>query len=243
MSGEKRKFAVFDIDGTIFRWQLYHELFDELSVKGYIDDSDRIRVLDARNEWATRHSGFMDYENVLVEVMERQVIGLDESLVKDLAKEILASKGHRTYAYTRNLMHRLRESGYFIIALSGSYQQLVEAFAELHHIDLAIGTNYALEDGKFIRKERMVFGNKGPILRAAIDEHDLTLDESYAVGDSGSDSAMLELVAHPIAFNPDDRLFEIAKKHGWKVVIERKNMIYELEEKDGTYLLASANPR
>ena len=25
-----KQFAVFDIDGTIFRWQLYHELFDAL---------------------------------------------------------------------------------------------------------------------------------------------------------------------------------------------------------------------
>lgn len=246
----KRKFAAFDIDGTIFRWQLYHELFDALGDAGYIDEADRKAVADARETWSKRETSFTDYEELLVTVMEREVIGLPEQVVKDLARTILSAKGHRTYAYTRNLMQSLREQGYFIIAISGSYQQLVEAFAELHHIDLAIGTDYELQDGKFKRKSRPVFGQKGPLLTAAIAEHHLTLEGSYAVGDSGSDSAMMELVEHPIAFNPDDRLFRIAQEHGWNVVIERKNMMYELEmpkgeseEGHGTYVLAHAKSR
>lgn len=249
-SGEKRKFAAFDIDGTIFRWQLYHELFDELSIAGYIDDDDKQSVLHARETWSTRQGSFIDYEEILVFVMEKHVIGLPEQVVKDLTMRILSAKGHRTYAYTRNLMHELRDAGYFIIAISGSYQQLVEAFAELHHIDLAIGTNYELEDGKFVRKGRTVFGQKGHILSTAVEEHGLTFEGSYAVGDSGSDGAMMELVDHPIAFNPDEKLFKIAQEHGWKVVIERKNMMYELEmpkgdskEGHGTYVLAHAKSR
>lgn len=248
--GVKRKFAAFDIDGTIFRWQLYHELFDALGEAAYIDQTDRQAVADARETWSKRETSFTDYEELLVGVMERKVIGLPEQVVKDLARNILSAKGHRTYAYTRNLMQSLRAEGYFIIAISGSYQQLVEAFAELHHIDLAIGTDYELENGNFKQKNRPVFGQKGPLLTAAIAEHDLTLEGSYAVGDSASDSAMMELVEHPIAFNPDDRLFTLAQAHGWKVVIDRKNMMYELEmpkrkreEDHGTYVLAHAKSR
>lgn len=239
----KRKFAAFDIDGTIFRWQLYHELFDALAGAGYIDTSDRHDVAKAREAWSKRERSFNDYEELLVGVMERKVIGLPERIVKDLARDILKAKGHRTYAYTRNLMRALKEQGYFIIAISGSYQQLVEAFAELHHIDLAIGTDYELGEGKFLRKKRYVFGQKGPILRAAVEEHNLTWEDSYAVGDSGSDSAMMELVEHPIAFNPDDRLFDLARSAGWDVVIERKNMMYEMKVVDGTYVLVQANAR
>ncbi len=39
---------------------------------------------------------------------------------------------------------------------------------------------------------------------------------------------MLEFVENPIAFNPEDTLFEKAKEQGWKIVIERKNVTYEL---------------
>ena len=31
------KFAVFDIDGTLIRWQLYHAIADELAKSGHID--------------------------------------------------------------------------------------------------------------------------------------------------------------------------------------------------------------
>lgn len=237
----KKKFAVFDIDGTIFRWQLYHELFDALASAGYIDKSDRDKVSEARELWSKRQQSFAKYEELLVGVMEREVVGLPEEVVTQLARDILTRKGHRTYTYTRNLMKSLKEQGYCIIAISGSYQQLVEAFAELHQIDLAIGTDYELAEGKFLRKKRYVFGQKGPILTQAVETHGLSWEDSYAVGDSGSDSAMLELVEHPIAFNPDDRLFALAREAGWKVVVERKNMVYELEEHDGSYLLAHTN--
>lgn len=237
----QRKFAVFDIDGTIFRWQLYHELFDSLANAGYISGSERAAVAEARESWSKREQSFASYEELLVGVMERKVIGLPERIVTELAGDILNAKGHRTYTYTRNLMHSLSAQGYFIIALSGSYQQLVEAFAKLHHIDLAIGTDYELKEGNFARKKRPVFGHKGPILTQAAKEHNLAWEGSYAVGDSGSDSAMLELVEHPIAFNPDDRLFALARRAGWKVVVERKNMVYELEEHDGSYVLAQTN--
>ena len=64
---------------------------------------------------------------------------------------------------------------------------------------------------------------------------------SVAVGDSASDVSMMELVELPIALNPEKKLYEHAKKRSWKIVLERKNMVYELEATDGNYRLAKAN--
>ena len=243
MNVEKRKFAAFDIDGTVFRWQLYHELFDALGEAGIVDAHDLQNVIDAREKWSARNSSFSEYEEVLVEAMERIIVGLPETRVNELARQILSSKGQRTYAYTRKLMHDLKAAGYVIVVISGSYQQLVEPFAELHNVDIAIGSGLEIIEGKITRKSRGIVGHKDVFLKQIVEEHDLTWDDSYAVGDSGGDIAMLELVAHPIAFNPDDKLFAVASRHDWKVVVERKNMIYELEGEHGSYLLASANPR
>jgi phosphoserine phosphatase len=49
-----------------------------------------------------------------------------------------------------------------------------------------------------------------------------------ARGDTESDIPMLELVEIPIAFNPNKKLFEHAKARGWRTVVERKDVIYEL---------------
>jgi phosphoserine phosphatase len=52
---------------------------------------------------------------------------------------------------------------------------------------------------------------------------------------------MLDLAEQPIAFNPEVALFKIAQQKGWKVVVERKNIFYELEGKDGKYQLVKTN--
>jgi phosphoserine phosphatase len=39
---------------------------------------------------------------------------------------------------------------------------------------------------------------------------------------------MLELVERPIAFNPNKKLCAHAKKKGWEIVVERKDVIYKL---------------
>jgi phosphoserine phosphatase len=39
---------------------------------------------------------------------------------------------------------------------------------------------------------------------------------------------MLEAVENPIAFNPNQTLYNHAKKRGWEIVVERKDVIYEL---------------
>ena len=75
-----------------------------------------------------------------------------------------------------------------------------------------------------------------------MDEYNLTLKDSYAVGDSNGDSGMLSMVDHPIAFNPTHELLEKALQHDWKVVVERKSTSYELEkDRDGHIVLANTN--
>ena len=68
--------------------------------------------------------------------------------------------------------------------------------------------------------------------------HDVTFSGSIAVGDSAGDLKMLEVVEKPIVFNPEKKLYDIALQRGWEIVIERKNMIYKLESRDGKYVLA-----
>jgi phosphoserine phosphatase len=70
--------------------------------------------------------------------------------------------------------------------------------------------------------------NKSAILKRAVEKEKLTLEGSYGVGDTESDVSMLELVETAIAFNPNRLLYRHAKKMGWEVVVERKDVIYEM---------------
>jgi HAD superfamily hydrolase (TIGR01490 family) len=234
-----KQFAVFDIDGTIFRWQLYHELFDALVDERIITPEDAEAVLIAREEWRARDLSYDEYEQALIRVMEESIIGLDVAKFHAIADTILTKKGHNVYVYTSGLLKDLQKRGYTTVAISGSHQQLVERFCELHGIDIAVGRNYAIADGKIAKDTGTVANRKKAILHHVVKEHNLTWENSYAVGDAASDIAMLELVENPIAFNPNTELLAAAKKHGWPIVIERKSIAYQLEKGvDGTYVLA-----
>jgi HAD superfamily hydrolase (TIGR01490 family) len=237
-----KRFAAFDIDGTIFRWQLYHELFDALSDELLISADVKQEVLAAREAWRERRLPYHDYEMRLVNAMQRPIVGIEVDRFNAIADRILASKGHHTYRYTVKLLRDLKEKGYVIIAISGSYQQLVDRFAKLHGIDIAVGRNHVIVDGKLTADSEVVFGRKDEILDEIVKRHDLSYDESYAVGDSGGDISMLQNVAHPVAFNPDDALLTIAEKNGWEIVVERKNVAYHLQKgNDESYVLASTD--
>jgi len=57
----------------------------------------------------------------------------------------------------------------------------------------------------------------------------LALDNSYGVGDTESDASFLKMVENPIAFNPNQNLKEIAEKNNWKIVVEKKDVIYDIK--------------
>jgi HAD superfamily hydrolase (TIGR01490 family) len=242
-----KKFAVFDIDGTLFRWQLFHEVVFELIESGHLPSDTKKQIDEKMDQWRNRthRHAFADYEKAVIDAFRPHLAGLKITDLEAAADKILARSGARVYAYTRNLIDTLRADGYTLIAVSGSHDEIVKRFGELWKFDLAFGQIHDAKEGFYtgtIPGELLVT-QKGTFLENIVGQHDLTWQGSIAVGDSLSDAAMLRLVEQPIAFNPDDRLFAIAQAEKWKVVLERKNMIYELESQDGTYVLAHANPR
>jgi HAD superfamily hydrolase (TIGR01490 family) len=235
----KRPFAAFDIDGTIFRWQLYHELFDAFVENGLISPKAAETVLEAREAWRERRADYESYEMTLVRVMKASIVGVEVDQFSTIADAILKSKGHHIYKYTLDLLKDLKAKGYAIVAISGSYQQLVDRFAALHDIDIAVGREHVIENGRLTEQSSEIFGRKDEILRDIAARYDLEWSGSYAIGDSSGDTKMLEIVDNPIAFNPDEKLKAKAMQEGWTIVIERKSVAYTLERgPDGTYVLA-----
>ncbi len=234
-----KKFAVFDIDGTIFHWQFFHELFDELVEAHVIDPAIAEPVLENRRKWRQGMLDWSEYESSLVHALNDGIVGIDKSLLEEISDRIVTVKGKVLYHYTRDLLQDLQQQGYVTIVISGSQQTLVERFAKTYNIDIALGLDYEFSDDKLVAIKREVYGKKDTLLQQVVAEHDLDWTDSYAVGDTSGDAAMLALVDHPIAFNPDAKLLETAKQHGWKIVVERKSMSYTLEKNtDGSYQLS-----
>jgi HAD superfamily hydrolase (TIGR01490 family) len=237
-----KKFAVFDIDGTLIRWQLYHAVADALARQGYIKPDTYQAMSEARMVWKRRSGGsFKDYEHQVIETYEAVLKTLSFNQVQEAIDAVFDEYKDQVYVYTRDLIAKLKKGGYLVFAISGSQSEIVAKIAKYYKFDDFLGTIYERSGSGFSGGKQVVAFYKDKALKELVNKHDVGFGDSVAIGDSYSDVAMLRLASQPIAFNPEKDLFEYAKSKGWKIVIERKNMIYQLEMKEGKYQLAKTN--
>ena len=236
-----RKFAVFDIDGTLIRWQLYHAIADALVKLGFVSAGTYESIRTARMIWKTRGASFRSYELELIRVYEAVLADLSSAQLEKAANAVFDEYKDQVYIYTRQLIFQLKKDNYMLLAISGSQVEIIKLIAEHYGFDDYIGTVYERDGDRFSGQKMVPSQDKAKALQQLMAKHKLGAENSLAIGDSLSDAAMLEMVNIPIAFNPDRELFTRARQAGWKIVIERKNMIYELEKRNGKYQLVKAN--
>lgn len=240
----QQKFAAFDIDGTLFRSGLYREVSYELMKMGALP-ADILEETTAKNrEWRHRTHGnaFEEFDMLVVNRVDHSLPQLRIDDYEEAAQIVIAKRADNVYVYTRDLLKKLKADGYFLIAISGSQIELVEPFAAKYGFDAWVGQQWERGDEYFTGNTIQTHTHKDAIIRDLMPTYDLTLTDSVAVGDSNGDTGMLELVEHPIAFNPTYELYEKAVANGWDIVIERKNMIFELSKSaEGGYMLTSAS--
>lgn len=234
-----RPYAVFDIDGTLIRWQLYHALADALAKRNLIDIKSYNAVKRARLSWKKRagEDSFTDYENQLIQVFDRSLQGIGVEDFDEAVDTVIREYKDQVYTYTRDLLIDLKQQNYLLFAISGSPEALVTKLAEYYGFDDSAASNYEIIGGKFSGKKRLSLGRKEQLLGELIQKHGAVQTNSIGVGDSEGDIAMLGQVEKPIAFNPSKGLQEHAIKHKWPIVIERKNVIYKLSATQNVYQL------
>ena len=236
-----RKFAVFDLDGTLIRWQLYHAMADEFVKMNILTAKEYESVKTARMNWKNRDNinSFNDYEMTLVKLINSTVENLKVSDLEAACLNVIEEYKNQVYTYTRDLIKELKSQNYLVFAISASPNQIVKLVANHYGFDDYSGSIYAEKDGILTGKYDLVWSDRKPeILKDLVDKHQATWTDSVAVGDSEGDIPMLSSVEQPIAFNPTQLLFTEAKKQGWKIVVERKNMVYRLDPGNGSYILA-----
>lgn len=238
-----KKFAVFDIDGTLIRWQLYHVIVDRLAKAGEISQESHEKLREARLSWKNREhdESFTKYEMVLIEIFESSITSISPKIFDQLVDEVISEYRNQVYTFTRDLISDLKQKDYMLLAISGSHNELVAEISKFYDFDDWVGTNYEREEDGYSGKSFIASHHKATILNDLIKKHDLDIKGSYGVGDSRSDAPMLNMVENPIAFNPDKKLFQIAQEKHWRVVLERKNMVYQLQWENGHYLLAETS--
>lgn len=193
--------------------------------------------------WKRREDSesFKKYELELVKLYDKLLSEITVEQFEQAAQAVFDEYKDQVYTYSRDFLKKLKQDGYILFAISGSQAAIISKMAQYYGFDDFVAREDEHKNNKFTGKSSTPIFNKDDVLRTLLKKHDLDFKKSIGVGDSHSDIAMLKLVEQPIAFNPEQKLFDYAKQQGWKIVIERKNMIYELENKDGRYILAKTS--
>ncbi len=227
-----KKVAIFDIDGTIFRSSLLIEITEALTQGGMFPKTVRTIYIKSYENWSNRKGSYEKYIGAVVKAFEQNIKGVRHSDFIEMAKKVNAFHQSRVYRYTRNLVKNLKKKNYYLLAISNSPKEVVGEFCKGWGFDKVYGRIYEVgKNGEFTGKilYEDLISDKAKILQRAVEKENLTLAGSIGVGDSESDIAFLKMVEKPICFNPNRRLYQYAKRAGWEVIVERKNVTYKMK--------------
>ncbi len=228
---DKRRVAIFDIDGTIFRSSLLIELVDALIQEEIFPQKTVKEYARAYNNWLDRRDSYDKYIGDVVGAFARYIKGVEYKAFKRIAKKVVNFHQNRVYRFTRDLVRDFKKKNYYLLAISSSPREVVDEFCKKFGFTKVYARIYEVGgDGKFTGKilYEEIINDKAKTLKRAVLKNNLSLRGSVGVGDSEGDARFLKMVEKPICFNPNSKLYSRARRAGWQIIVERKDVIYEL---------------
>lgn len=234
------KAAFFDIDGTLFRNSLLIEHFKKLIKYEVIDISVWIdEVRDPFYNWNIRKG---DYEMYLLDVAQafkNSLKGKDIQTIEFISGQVIRINWQKTYVYTRQRLHWHQKQGHGIFFISGSPDFLVSRMAEKYQATDFRASTYVMKEDIFTGEVIPMwdYESKQVAIEELVEEYSISLEDSYAYGDTSGDLTMLCMTGYPVAMNPNKNLYEeIIKdkdlREKVEIVVERKDMLYSIKPEE-----------
>jgi len=217
--GRSDVLAVFDVDGTLVETNVVeYFLWMRLRAQPLEDwpafmaqmlrEAPRWLYLERRSRAEFQRSFYREYN------------GLEYEVMKQLGREALdAVTLRRIYPEGMRRIREHKRAGHRVLLLTGALDVVVEPLAEL--LDVEVDCAHLLvKEGRLtgdLQAPPPAGEARGTLLEEYAAKNGIVLSESFAYADSLSDLPMLELVATPVAVNPDARLSQVAGQRGWRV--------------------------
>lgn len=227
----KKKLAIFDIDGTIFRKNLAFELLNELSWLKIFPKNVRNELIALYGHWLDNEGTYDAYRVKLVDLYEKNIRGKSQEDIIKAARIVAKFNAKRIYIFAKKVIEKMRDD-HVMLMISGSPIEIVKEYAEIFKFDAYFGSVYEIDKNK-LYTGKTIFEpthDKGLVVKQFVAENDISLANSFGMGDTESDQPFLELVDEPIAFNPDLNLRKTAEEKKWRIVVEKKDVIYEINK-------------
>ena len=219
-SNEKKTVAFFDVDGTLLKSTIVHYYIWMRSAKfwsplkliwivGYLPKILYYLILDKISR------------PLFNRVFYRSYRGMNAAEVKGLATEMFETYLRpKIFSEAVSEIQEHKQQGRSIVLVTGSIDFIVQPIADYFGVDVALTPQLREENGKFtgeLTTAPLIGEQKAEAIQAFAEQHNISLKDSYAYGDSQSDLPMLECVGNPVVVNPGKALREKALDSGWEM--------------------------
>ncbi len=211
--------ALFDLDNTLLNGDSDYEWGQFLVRKQLVDGA----AYEAENQ---RFYG--QYQAGTLDIFEYSAFSfgpLSERSMDELAAlhhEFMASVIQPLMTTeSRQLVEKHREQGHTLVVITATNSFITRPIAEAFGIPHLLATEPKVVDGRYTREvEGVPCFKHGKVTRLQqwLENRHETLDGSYFYSDSHNDLPLLDMVANPVAANPDKTLRDIATERGWPII-------------------------
>ena len=217
---EKKTVAFFDVDGTLLKSTIVHYYIYLRGAKmpfplklawliGFLPRIPYYLILDKVSRTRFNWVFYRNYRGMEVAEVKGLSVEMFETYLrpKIFAEAVLEVQEHK-------------QQGREVVLVTGSLDFIVQPIADYLGADTVLAPQLCEQEGRFtgeLTTEPLIGDEKAKAVRVFATQHEISLKDSYAYGDSQSDVPMLECVGNPIVVNPGKALREKALASGWEM--------------------------
>jgi HAD superfamily hydrolase (TIGR01490 family) len=214
------KVAALDVDGTLYPGALGLKLLQALTADGISDRSKSEEIFEVINKHRLNEIDFQTMATTAYTLCSEAIAGKPEALVQHIAKQVWLQERSKLFSFVPKLIDILKSQGYLLVLISGSPDEIVCYLAEEFEISNYQGSTFATHQGKYTGQISLLSGSLGEkysIFLDMVKDWRVNLQDSLAIGDSITDTALFQVVGKPVVFEPHPSLMSIAQEKGWLV--------------------------
>jgi len=213
------KLALFDLDNTLLEGDSEHAFGEFICARGLVDVDKHRALNDAfYQDYCAARLDIVAYQAFNQAILTQHSIAdlrqLQEDFVREIIEPMILPKGEA-------LLKQHREAGDKLVIITATNRFITERIAERLKVDALLATECGMQDGRYTGQlSGTPCYQQGKVVRLQewIKEQGLNLEDSHFYSDSYNDVPLLEVVSHPFAVDPDDKLRELAVQRGWQVI-------------------------
>lgn len=216
----KKKAAFFDVDGTLLKSTIVHcyvwmrssqmpFFLKQLWLIGFLPKVVYYLILDSISRTRFNQVFYRNYRGLAVAEMKASATKMFEVYIRP-----------KIFSEAESQIQEHKEEGTDVVLVTGSLDFIVQPIADYLGVDVVLAPQLREENGKFtgeLTTAPLIGEEKAKAVHSYADQHEISLEESYAYGDSQSDLPMLECVGNPVAVNPSKALHQKALESGWEI--------------------------